>query len=286
VLTGHPAPVAQARHPWLRPFGLSLLSPVLGGIQGVRDMTTTLRGNYVQVAGVPFVDPRLKGDKVLWRYMDTAKFFDFIYSNKLHFTRGDQFEDKFEGAFTEALKARISNAYMKNGINFTFDEFKKKLHERVFLNCWHASIDDSMAMWSIYGKSTSAVAITTTVDKLAQAIKNQNLSHHVYIKKVKYIKHWRNPKLSISPYSNIFSYKVKAFEFEKEVRVIIDRLEEDFENEIREKDIKVQVSQSDLLRSIVVSPESPDWFYHLVVGVAKKFGVTAPIHRSKLAFPP
>jgi len=34
VLTGHPAPIAQARPPWHRPCGLPLLSPVLGSRYG------------------------------------------------------------------------------------------------------------------------------------------------------------------------------------------------------------------------------------------------------------
>jgi hypothetical protein len=83
------------------------------------------------------------------------------------------------------------------------------------LNCWHANVDDSMAMWSIYGRFAIAVAITTTVAHLRDTIEELHLPYHVSIARVKYVKHWRDPKLRINPYSNVFAYKVKAYDFER-----------------------------------------------------------------------
>ena len=210
----------------------------------------------------------------------------FCIVETLFFARGDQFEDKFEGAFTKSIKQAIEQSYAINKIDFTYDEFKKRLRERVFLNCWHASLDDSMAMWSIYGRSATALAITTTVRQLRNTIEASRIPHNLAIVKVGYVKHWRDPKLKINPYSNVFAYKVKAYEFEKEVRVIIDRFDEDFDSEITDTGMRVQISLDKLLRSIVVAPEAPPWFLSLVEGVAAKYGVEAQVKRSKLAFDP
>ena len=120
----------------------------------------------IHIPGKPRLHSELKGTDVLWRYLDAAKFFDFIHHQTLFFCRGDQFEDKFEGAFTESLKHAIEKSYQDNQIDFTYEEFRKRLRERVFVNCWHKSRDDSMAMWSIYGRSSCSVAITTTVEQL------------------------------------------------------------------------------------------------------------------------
>ena len=210
----------------------------------------------------------------------------FCIVETLFFARGDQFEDKFEGAFTKSIKQAIEQSYAINKIDFTYDEFKKRLRERVFLNCWHASLDDSVAMWSIYGRSAAALAITTTVGQLRDTIEASRIPHNLAIVKVGYVKHWRDPKLKINPYSNVFAYKVKAYEFEKEVRVIIDRFDEEFDSEITDTGMRVQISLDKLLRSIVVAPEAPPWFLSLVEGVAAKYGVEAQVKRSKLAFDP
>ena len=240
----------------------------------------------VFIKGKPRVDAALKDTQVLRRYLDAAKFLDLLHSQTLFFARGDQFEDKFEGAFTKSIKQAIEQSYKINKINFSYDEFKQRLRERVFLNCWHASADDSMAMWSIYGRSATAVAITTTVAQLRNTIEELRLPYHLSIARVRYVKHWRDPKLRINPYSNVFAYKVKAYDFEKEVRVIIDRFHDEFDATIAESGMPIKVSLRKLLRSIVVAPEAPPWFLELVRGVTQKYGVKAPVRRSKLASAP
>jgi hypothetical protein len=232
------------------------------------------------------VDAALKDSQVLRRYLDVAKFLDLLHNQTLFFVRGDQFEDKFEGAFTKSIKQAIEQSYKINEIEFSYDEFKKRLRERVFLNCWHANADDSMAMWSIYGRSATAVAITTTVAQLRDTIQELHLPHHVSIARVRYVKHWRDPKLRINPYSNVFAYKVKAYDFEKEVRVIVDRFHDEFDATIEESGMPIKVSLCKLLRSIVVAPEAAPWFLELVRGVTQKYGVKAPVRRSKLASAP
>jgi len=240
----------------------------------------------VFIKGIPQLDRGLALDTVLRRYLDAAKFFDLVHTSRLFFCRGDSFQDKYEGAFTQSIKHAIEKSYADNDIEFTFEEFKKRLRERVFLNCWHASADDSMAMWQMYGGSSTSVAITTTVRQLRDALQHANLPYKTSIRKVRYVKHWRDPDLKVNPYSNVFAYKVKAYEFEKEVRVMLDRFQETFDCDPPEGGIAVDVPLRKLLRSIVVCPESPQWFFNLVNGVVQKYALDTPVRRSKLAFDP
>src|SRR5437868_6795561 len=177
----------------------------------------------VIIQGRPILDPGLSEETVLWRYLDAAKFLGLLHNQSLFFCRGDQFEDKFEGAFTKSIKHAVDEAFRINKIESSAEEFKEKLRERVFVNCWHASGNDSMAMWSLYGRSSEAVAVTTTVGQLRDAMVAAKLNHAIYIRKVEYVKHWRDPSLVFKPYSNVFAYKTVAYEYEKEVRVIVDR---------------------------------------------------------------
>ena len=72
--------------------------------------------------GKPRVSPSLKDEDVLLRYLDAAKFFDFIRNHTLFFSRGDQFEDKFEGSFTKSLKDGIERAYREHHIDYTYQD--------------------------------------------------------------------------------------------------------------------------------------------------------------------
>ena len=160
------------------------------------------------------------------------------------------------------------------------------MRQRVFVNCWHRSRDDSMAMWNLYGRSSCSVAITTTISRLRQAIEDQHHPYRFFIERVEYVKHWRNPQMNVDPYSRVFAYKVKAYEYEKEVRVLLDRSIDEFDAVIPEIGMPIKVRQKTLLRSIVLPPEVPPWFESLVRQLKEKYQIEAPVHRSKLATEP
>lgn len=228
------------------------------------------------------VDESLGMKNVLWHYFDTAKFVDFVSNGTLFFNRADLFQDKYEGAFTQSIKHAIQTSYEVNKIDGTYEEFKRKLRERVFINCWCKSPNDSMAMWQLYGQSNCSVAITSTVSRLEKALNSINEKYFLSLLKVSYVKHWRDPSLNIKPYSNVFSYKVEAYAYEKEVRIILDRFDEEFDNPIEEQGMRIAVRANNLLRSIVIHPEAPEWYAQLVRDVANKYGITACVKRSML----
>lgn len=228
----------------------------------------------------------LRSDTVLWRYLDAAKLFDFFENSTLFFCRADHFSDKFEGAFTSSLRAQISEAHARGEIDYDYEQFKRRMRESVFINCWHRNQDDSAAMWALYGKSECAVALTTTVGQLADTVEHI-AEHKISIARVEYVKHWSDPKLDVSPdYTRIFAYKTKAYEYEKEVRVIIDRTRDASAPDLRQPGIVVPIDADRLLRTIVIAPDAPPWFENLVRQSAQRYGVRAPVRRSKLATDP
>jgi hypothetical protein len=234
---------------------------------------------------------QLRRDTVLWRYLDAAKLFDFFENGTLFFCRADHFSDKFEGAFTPSLRDEISRAHARGEIDYDYEQFKRRMRQSVFINCWHRNQDDSAAMWALYGKSDCAVALTTTVGQLSDVLKAAPGGQAVWIARVEYVKHWSDPKLDLSPdYARIFTYKTKAYEYEKEVRVIIDRtgagpgpaqgMGQDSAG------ILLPVDANALLRSIVIAPDAPPWFEKLVRQSALRYGIKTPVRRSKLATDP
>jgi hypothetical protein len=236
------------------------------------------------------IDGQLRHDTVLWRYLDAAKLFDFFENSTLFFCRADRFSDKFEGAFTPTLRQQISDSYARGEIDYTYEQFKRRMRESVFINCWHRSQDDSAAMWALYGKSECAVALTTTVGQLADTLEGMDEDHTIRIARVDYVKHWSDPKLDISPdYARVFTYKTKAYEYEKEVRVIIYRTGRSgraLRPELLQSGILVPIDAATLMRSIVIAPDAPPWFEKLVRQSALRYGIEAPVRRSKLATDP
>ena len=210
-------------------------------------------------------EPRFQENSVLRRYVDLAKYLSFLKSRSLYLCRVDLLQDKFEGSFTPSLRAAIEGSYEKNKVDFTYADFKKNLRECVYVSCWSLGADDNAALWSLYGKSQYAVAVTTTVGRLRDALQSWEGQGRIAIRKVKYVKHWRDPKLDIKPYSKVFQYKVVAYSFEKEVRVILDVVPpKNFETSERVEGHLVPVRLSAFIRSVVVSPEAPEWFFDLV----------------------
>ncbi len=239
-----------------------------------------------RMGALDIVDYRLKGNDILRRYLDLPRFINFLKTSSLYLCRSDLFPDKFEGSFTPAIREAISAAYKKNRIEYGYEEFKKELREGVFLNCWSLGIDDNMALWQLYGKTDDCVAITTTVSKLATAIKRFTGSGYLSIRKVDYIRHWKDPAIVVNPYSSVFRYKVVGYKFENEVRVILDRFEATFESPDKEDGVSIHVDLSIFLRSIVVSPECSHWFREVVKDIASKYGVSCPIRVSSMSRKP
>lgn len=232
---------------------------------------------------------KIDGRNVLWRYMDLTKFMDMIQNRTLFFTRADRFEDKYEGSFTKSIKEKIESAFLEKDLSSSYDEFKTKLRERVYINCWHKSVHDSMAMWKIYGSPIHGVAITTTVKKLENALTKHIFAPQSdsYLFKVDYVNHWRDPAIDINPYSRIFSYKLKAYSYENEVRAVIDSYHQTYDNDpIENFGLSIPIDFETLVRSIVIAPDAPDWFISLIHNILKTYNITTPIHRSKLSFAP
>lgn len=232
------------------------------------------------------VDPELSDNRVLRRYLDLSKFIDLLRTQTLYLCRADLFQDKFEGSFTPSLRAAIEEAYLHNKSNFSYEKFKKELREGVYINCWTLGVNDNMALWELYGKSDASVAITTTVGRLRKEIAESPLLGTTNLCKVEYVKHWNDPKINIIPYSNVFRYKVIAYDFEREVRIIHDRFEQNFKRSEKENGMRLNVRLNNLLRSIVVSPSAQPWFIDLIKDVTERYGVTTPIKRSKLSLDP
>jgi hypothetical protein len=229
------------------------------------------------------IDTKLKPTDILRRHLDLAKYVDLLRTRTLYFRRADHFTDKFEGALTPSIR-RLLNDPAIGGLNReNADAYYQHAREDAFISCWSLGASDNMALWQLYGGAGSSLAITTTVGKLRAVA--ATWSDFTSIHLVRYINHFKNPSLIIGHHNDVLELKHEAYSFEKEVRVIVSRHRGNWE----QNPIEIRLTVPDLnslLRSVVVAPEADDWYFDSVHEVTRRFGVSAPVRRSKLTWLP
>jgi hypothetical protein len=164
-----------------------------------------------------------RDETILWRYLDLARILDMLERRVLWFARADEFEDPLEGSWTDSeLKALSSSAEFLSHSEINpaakrlFRE-AKIMRESTFVSCWHAGAHESMAMWDLYRRGGSVLAVKSTVGRLKKAL--ADFDRPVFIGRVKYID-WKD-----APWDNnllaMCVRKELAYRHESEVRAMI-----------------------------------------------------------------
>src|SRR3954469_12955298 len=75
----------------------------------------------------------------IWRFIDLPKFLDMLVTDSLYFTRGDMFDDPYEGMppdeYMEAVRGRGTNIGSVQHQTRMFHHYRADF----FINCWHMS---------------------------------------------------------------------------------------------------------------------------------------------------
>ena len=224
-------------------------------------------------------DNKLKDRAPLRRYLDLAKYIDLLRTSSLYFCRADRFSDKFEGVFTSGIRKKINEEHTQGSRIESADNIYQRSRMGTFVNCWTFGKTDNMALWQLYGGASNSVAINTTFQRLDDICRSWDKK--IQIEKVRYIDHFENPNMIIETYTDSLKYKHKAYEFEREIRIMLpqqDNWESNPEGMLR----KV-LDLNSLVTSVVVAPEAGSWFYELVQDVTNRYGLKAEVRMSKLA---
>ena len=187
-------------------------------------------------------------EDTLWRYMSFEKFVSILETESLFYTKAYKFEDTFEGfrpqlimdAYINALRRHAPEGHVQGVI-----EIIEIMRKHVMCNCWHQNEEESEAMWDNYGGHNNGIAIKTTVQKLKNSLSGTMFD--VFIGKIKYIpQRTYNENYTQIYLQNIINgldlykkwtyfpyfYKRENFEYEREVRIIID-IDRDIEDVLR-----------------------------------------------------
>lgn len=225
------------------------------------------------------VEKHLSRNTILRRHMDLPKLLDLLHSKSLYLRRADGFTDRLEGALFSGLRKSIDSANKDIESPLSADNFREKALRQNYVSCWTIGAKDNMALWQLYGGSKTSVALTTTYAKLVRCATWPKATQ---ICRVKYVDHMKPPNYAISSTSDLLVFKNQAYGYEKEARIILTCQQKDDEKYIRQPVNDLNV----LVRSVVVAPEADNEFFEAVSGLCKRYGLNAPVRRSKLYFVP
>jgi hypothetical protein len=225
------------------------------------------------------------GNYTLWRYTDLTKLLSLLENRQLYFSRSDQFDDPYEGALSRAGVTLLREQSQLSGIPPEAVEQMisntSRFRESMFISCWHASENESAAMWRLYLQSSEGVAIRTDHESLCVALEDSPLQARTST--VQYIDY---ETVAIPIYNLFFPFVHKRLSFahESELRAIIWALEDVNKAQIRDgaTSVVVDVDPGQLIKAIHVSPHAPTWFGGLVEQLVKRYSLNVPVIRSSL----
>ena len=221
----------------------------------------------------------------LWRYMSFEKFINILATESLFFTRADKYDDKFEGYIPEAIMRYYGSPNIR---------IEPDLREYIMCNCWHHGEEESMGMWDKYHIRNSGVAIKTTMGNLKNCLPD---TPNIFIGKVDYdVESIGNQNqievpgdLSIENLLHyLYFYKRKSFEYEQEVRAIIDirSIPRDAPYEfgtLVEINVQTLIDENS---EVIVSPHADEWITETVELIVERCGFQFTVNPSKVLDPP
>lgn len=235
-------------------------------------------------------------ETVLWRYMDFAKFVQFLETQSLWFLRADQFEDPLEGTYTDAEVEHLTALDAANGLpQRGILRGPKYMRSFAYVNCWRKGEGESLAMWDLYGKGNGVIAVKTTVGNFKMALAESQ--HRTFLGEVKYID-WARPYWDNNILAMCFR-KDLSYQHEAEVRAVIwdpeiinrnmsgaleaARLRPDYSNaefdpfiltkEDGEKVVSISFAPSRFITEVVIGPREKSWIQGLIRKILTRYGL-------------
>jgi hypothetical protein len=227
-------------------------------------------------------------DTIIWRYMDLTKLLAMCARSALHLCRMDHLRDPWEGKWPQGILDGY-RAAMKSAVPTIREEVSQLIGSDAwqitfFVNCWHESPVESAALWAQYGLS-GGLAIRSTIGHVKRACQS---SEPFVMGRVRYID-YDQPDSTVM-FGNLLTpafLKRASFNHEQEVRLLRFKLPSTDSGFILNASLaqgfeELPIALPDLVESVHISPECPEWHVKPIQQALQKFGLQVPVRRSTL----
>lgn len=233
----------------------------------------TLRTMSETSAHPSFIDEPAAED-VLWRYMDLPRFLSLLEYEALHFASANQMSDRWEGSYSplniEHRATLYGEFWEEHGD--PMKGVREWSRQRMYMNCWHESVEESAAMWELYQREGRGVAVRTTWGDLTASVGSNAAVRGGRVTYADY-------KSTQIPEGNVhlpFMFKRNSFSHEKEVRLLV------FDADGGSPVITVPVEIKRLINAVYIAPDAPGWFGTLIRNVVHRYGHDIDVRQSDL----
>ena len=253
-----------------------------------KDLPNIPRGVVIFTGDIPSEQFNAQ-DILIWRYLDFPKFVSLLQTRSLYLARADRFDDPFEGSLSLSDKVKrdylLSLAPRNADVAPLVPKIVPTLKKKTFIQCWHISDHESVAMWKIYSGQGKGIAIGTNVKRLVHAITSPEIK--INVGPVRYIDYETG---EVSPDFNdltLFITKRREFSYEKEFRIVVQDSPQFEDVSLPEEAFKTEwmlpVNLDHLLQEVYLSPNSPAWYLDVLKDVLSKYKLSGvPIQKSSL----
>ncbi|CAA7389592.1 hypothetical protein [Chryseobacterium fistulae] len=236
------------------------------------------------------------------RYLDLVKFLSLLQTKKIFFARLDTFEDKYEGTIPYLTKFEYKEWYKNFAQHRLLDILKTSIEEHVekemkdeedarnqyrklvCVSCWNKYNSESYALWKIYSDLSKGVMISSDIEKIVNAFKITK--ENIQISEVRYID-FKTERMPMGNMNYPIIHKNIHYDYEKEIRLIHTvNLDKgwiyDWKSEENEFGKYIDIDINELIDEIIISPNSPKWFFNLIENLCKTYNLKKIIRYSDL----
>lgn len=211
----------------------------------------------------------------LWRFLTAEKLMALLELKYLHFTRLDQLDAHFLGAWPTTRIAQ------KVGGMPPLDLMKTK----VAALSWLESEQESVSMWGRYA-GTNCVAITANFGGIEALLRSSKLHEYCEVMSVARVR-YENPAeptpadagSSVPHMLAPFMSKHISYADEREVRALIVS-KDDYDIEADGLDIEIDLFN--FIHNVVISPFCDQWFVSMLYGILSKYNIEKKLRHSSM----
>lgn len=192
---------------------------------------------------IPMTGLELPDDAAaVWRYMDLWKFESILKTSALYFVRSDRFSDSWDSVLPTKWRQKMQRVMSDhpNGSEYTEAAWyeEREIPTNPIL-CWNCDENENERMWREYTKSSDALVIHSTVDRLKECFSLTSASVRIGLVNYGYhgdledpifaIAWWGDnaPSSGLNPWYVPRYFKRIEFAYEKEIRATIHVNSED-----------------------------------------------------------